>query len=495
MRSFSHYAVLAIAVISAVSAPCHAALEFARITHPQPGARLNSPQSEIRWKKILPVGEYRLLVGTKPNSGNLYRSRVLSGDKTRASVRNIPRKGGDVWVTLRTRDLHGRWHSTSQPYRTPLWHTLVEAKTLTDLSAPLMRFIGKDAGLSRFSALVRHDVRFVRIRYRTTYKGKHIIASGLISYPLDCPPDYPLMVVQNGIIFGNREAPSAFSLSFLKPEESRFIGYEFLATAGYLVMFPDWIGFGDSSEILFPMYNYEYSASASIDMMKATFEWIQSRSIPVGDKLFIAGYSMGGYTANCLLHELETSRPFGSRRPVTATALGAGGYDLVSVMGNAITGRSSARPAQVAMLLASYNETNSWHRPLADFFKEPHASNIPGLLSGRFDTEAISKRLPPDLASLLNPDFVDDLAHGRERRFTRALAANSIHDWSPASPVRLYHSKNDERIPFSDSRNAYRNMINGGSEHVKLVELPGDDHYNSVFGFMELVIPWFESLR
>jgi pimeloyl-ACP methyl ester carboxylesterase len=487
--------ILAIVAILAPWIPCHAAQEGNLITYPKPGSELKPPENVIRWKISQPFSKCRLLLGTRPNRGNIFQSRLLSSATKQARISNVPRDGRDVWVTLRTRDKSGRWHWTSQRYRTPRWKTLIEAQPLTNLSAFLMRFIGKDAGLARFSSLIKYDVGFVRVRYRTTYKGKRIIASGLLSYPLNSPPGYPLMVVQNGMIFGNREAPSAFSLSYTDPEKSRFIGYEFLATAGYLVIFPDWIGFGESSEILFPMYHYESSATASIDMMKAAYEWMESRKIPAGDKLFIAGYSMGGYTANCLLHEIETRRPFGSAKAVAATALGAGGYDLVSALGTSFTGRSTALPPQVAMLLASYNETNSWNRPLTDFFQEPHASAIPRLLKGRFDTEAIGARLPADLSSLLNPNFIDDVLDGREPRFIKALAANSIHDWSPTSPVRLYHSRTDERIPFSDSRKAYRNMIKGGSKQVELIELPGEDHYNSVFGFMELVIPWFESLR
>lgn len=487
--------IVAIVAIFVPCAPCHAAQGATLITYPKPGSELKSPENVIRWRIVRPFSKCRLLLGTRPNRGDIFQSSLLPSDTKQARISNVPRDGGEVWVTLRTRDKSGHWHSTSRRYRAPRWKTLIEAEPLTNLSATLMRFIGKDAGLSRFSPLIKYDVGFVRVRYRTTYKGKSVIASGLLSYPLNSPPGYPLMVVQNGMIFADREAPSAFSLSFSDPEKSRFIGYEFLATAGYLVIFPDWIGFGESSEILFPMYHYESSVTASIDMMKATYEWMHSRKIPAGRKLFIAGYSMGGYTANCLLHEIETKRPFGHGKPVAATALGAGGYDLVSVLGSSITGRSTARPAQVAMLLASYNETNSWNRPLTDFFQEPHASAIPRLLDGRFDTDAIGARLPADLSSLLNPGFVDDVLHDREPRFIKALAANSIHDWSPASPVRLYHSRNDERIPFSDSRRTYRNMIRGGSRQVELIELPGEDHYNSVFGFMELVIPWFESLR
>jgi pimeloyl-ACP methyl ester carboxylesterase len=495
MRSFVHVLPLVAVIFATAFARCDAAENIARITHPESGATLNSPEDVVRWKKIRSAAKYRLLVGSKPNSGNLYRSRLLHKNSTRASVRNIPRNGRDVWVTLRTRNQRGYWHSSSRLYRTPLWNTLIEAKTLTDLPASLMRFIGEDAGLSRFAPLIRYDVRFVRIRYQTTYKGKRVTASGLLSYPLNSPPGYPVIVAQNGLILGNRQAPSAFSISFAKPETSRFVGYEFLATAGYLVIFPDWIGFGDSSEILFPMYNYEYSAAASIDMMKAVFEWIETRDIPSGEKLFLAGYSMGGYTANCLLHALETTQPFGPGKPVSATALGAGGYDLVSVLGSSLTGDSTTRPEQVSMLLASYNTTNAWRRPLTDFFQEPHASAIPRLLNGRFDTDQINARLPADLSSLLNPGFVKKLLDGREPQLIKALAANSIHNWSPASPVRLYHSRNDERIPFSDSKATFQNMINGGSKKVRLIELPGDNHYNSVFGFMELVIPWFESLR
>lgn len=475
--------------------PAYAAETISRITRPAERSELSSPGTVIRWKNLRPAQNHRLLVGTQPKRADLFRSRLLPGDAKQAMARNIPRDGSEVWITLRTRDPQGRWHSDTRPYRAPLWRKLIETETITDLPASLMRLLSENLGLSRFAPLIQYDVRFVRIRYETTYKGRRITASGLLSYPLNAPSGYPLAVAQNGMIFGDLEAPSAFSLSFLNPQDSRFVGYEFLATAGYLVIFPDWIGFGDSSDVLFPMYNYQYSADASIDMMKATFEWIRSKRIPAGNKLFLAGYSMGGYTTNCLLHALETQQPFGPGKSVTAAALGAGGYDLVSVLQSSLDGRSIARPEQIAMLLASYNKTQSWNRPWTDFFQEPYASTLPDLLDGSYVTEQIHALMPARPASLLNPDFVERVRDGRERRFLRALAANSMHDWSPTRPVRLYHSRNDERIPFSDSRKTLQNMIRGGSRQVELIELPGDDHYNSVFGFMELVIPWFESLR
>jgi pimeloyl-ACP methyl ester carboxylesterase len=293
-----------------------------------------------------------------------------------------------------------------------------------------------------------------------------------------------MMVLQNGMNFADSAAPSQFNFP------DRFIGLEFLASAGYFVIIPDGIGFGTSSDILFPMNNAAYAASATIDMMKAAEEYITSQRLPYNDHIFLAGYSMGAYVTNANLKAIEHQ----DFRHITAAAAGAGGYDLVGVLDSTLDGTNLLTPSQLAMVFASYNDTYEWNRPLTDFFNLPWALIIPALITGDYTGAEIDQHLPPDIDTLLNPEFVHRLATGRETELIHTLEENSVHNWAPHSPLRLYHAANDERIPFTDSWNTFLAMQDAGSRTVEFEELVGINHFFAVFDFLSLVLQWFETM-
>ena len=55
--------------------------------------------------------------------------------------------------------------------------------------------------------------------------------------------------------------------------------------------------------------------------------------------------------------------------------------------------------------------------------------------------------------------------------------------------LRIIHSINDERIPFSDSEEMYNTMRANGSFSVSLIPIDSEGHFNSGFAFMLNVIP------
>lgn len=364
---------------------------------------------------------------------------------------------------------------------------LVKADALQSVQAFIIRNAAAILGHPEFNEYFKHDIKAVRLVYRTKYKDRAINASGLLCYPLSNEKSYPLLVIQNGLLIADRDAPSAFTFSF----PDKIIGFEFIASAGYFVLIPDLIGLGASKDILLQMYNAQYAASAAIDMMKAAEEYISANTLPLNDQIFLSGYSMGGFAANATLKAIE----YENFRNITATAIGAGGYDLVEVMNHTFAGQTVLRPGQLALFFASYNQTYEWDRPLSDFFNPPYASKIPELINGNYGMDEIDEHLSDNIDSLISPIFLNRLKNGEETEFIAALRENSVYDWAPRSLLRLYHSKTDERVPFSDSWNTYQSMRDAGSNTVEFEELFGENHFAAAFGFMESVLPWFESLK
>ena len=367
------------------------------------------------------------------------------------------------------------------------WEVLEDTTGLANVTAGMIRLVAQFQDITQFNEYFQKNISVYKITYHTTYHDSDIIVSGLISFPENITEPAPVLIVQNGLFYESSRAPSRFSLP------DNYIGYEFIASYGYIVFLPDLIGFGDSEDLIHPLYNYQYSASVVIDMIKAGREFIECMDIPSEDKYYLCGYSLGSYVSTAAQKGIEEVGSIDI--DIMGNAVGAGGFNIYGVMKSLLENDSYDSPADISMVFMAYNESNQWDRPLSDFFKEGYAAVIPKLFTGDFSREEINILLPVEIDSLLNPDILIDLSSGTESQMTVAFTENSVHDWKPIAPIRIYHGKNDERIPYEDSWEAYQTMKANGAGNVKFFEIEGTDHFNAVFDFMGLVLPWFDSLR
>jgi len=378
-----------------------------------------------------------------------------------------------------------RQEEKSLPFSTDTY--LADTTALGVVSVSFIKLTAQMAGHSEFNDYMKYPIQLYRIVYHTRYKDKPVLASGLISFPLNPPASMPELLVGNGLIFSNDEAPSNFSLP------DHYTGFEFIGAMGYLTMIPDMLGFGASKDVLFPIHNYDYSATTMIDFYHACEEFIRHKEIKVSGRTFLSGYSQGAYIAVSTLKMAEED--ISADITFDAAAVGAGGFDLVGLLDLAVENNYYSAPSHLALLLSSYNTIYDWNKPLSYFFKEPYAAEIPNLLSGTFTREEIDRHLPMHLDSLLTTHFLNGLADHSETEVIDALSDNSVYDWAPSTTLKIIHSIHDERIPFSDSEKMYNTMKANGAVNVTLTPIDSEGHFNSGFTFMKIVIPWLDSLR
>ena len=364
---------------------------------------------------------------------------------------------------------------------------LVKGTGLAEVSIITIKLTIDLAGFPQFKPYMHNSIKLYKIIYRTTYKGQPILASGVIAYPTGTSDSIPTMIVGNGMIFADEDAPSEFALP------NNFTGFEFIASAGYLTLIPDMIGYGISKDIVFPIHNYEHSANTMIDFMYASEEFIKAKNLKVNHKKFLTGYSQGGYIALATLKKIEETPVPGIT--IDATAVGAGGYNLVNLLDNAVSNNTYSAPSHLILLLSSYNIIYDWNRPLTDFFQEPYAGKIPDLLGGAYNREEIDQQLAYRFDSLLNPVFVNNLKNDLEPDLINALQENCIDDWAPKSQLRIIHSTNDDRIPISDSQETYNKMVSNGSTSVTFTPIETNGHINSGIAFIEIVLQWFSDIE
>lgn len=362
--------------------------------------------------------------------------------------------------------------------------SFVSSKLIATIPMSKVKQMLSAQGMNAYRNEIKYGVKVYKLIYTTTYQGKQIRASGLVCLPEGIKSPAPVLSVQHGTIFKAEEAPSYFS---------NISGYEFFAAAGYITLFPDYIGGGESGDILHPYYDQEHAALAVIDMIKAAKDFCKEQDVKANEQLFLVGYSEGGFATLAAQKEIELNHAH--ELNVTAAAAGAGGYDLVGLLQeNIANNRDSYTMPFLAYMIHAFNTTNNWNRPLSDFFQQPYAERIPELFDGSKDWNAIYKALPKDPKKLLNPTFYQALQDDeKELVLKKVLVDNSpMTDWAPRSHMRLYHGTSDILVPLENSKGTYKKLKGNGAAKVEFFPIEGN-HQTAYFPMMQSIIPWIKS--
>lgn len=159
---------------------------------------------------------------------------------------------------------------------------------------------GRVQAVPLVGALARYPIRAYRLTYRThAPDGQEITASGAALVPVGAG-ELPVLSYQHGTIMpaSETQAPSYYATG-----SDVWSVVSVLASTGYVVSAPDYIGYGASKALPHPYEHAASLASASADMLRATREFCQQQSVAVNQKNFLLGYSEGGY-ATMALHKL-----------------------------------------------------------------------------------------------------------------------------------------------------------------------------------------------
>lgn len=373
------------------------------------------------------------------------------------------------------------------PEENPDMGNFVSASTAGTYSSTQLKMIATAQGYGAAADFLKYDVSFVKLVYRTSYKGMQIEASGLLAIPKNAPGNPSVLSAQHGTVFLKEGGPSGF------PAAASVSGYELLASTGFITVMPDYIGFNASRQITHPYYHMGYSASAVVDMLKAVIPYLKREKIAFNDRLFLLGYSEGGYVTMAAQKAIEASAVPGLS--LKAVAAGAGGYDQLSLLDEMRSTDTYGNPAYLAMLLNAYNVTFGWNRPFTDFFKTPYAERMGSLLDGSNSEGAINAQLTTSLAGLLNTNFNASLGDGDgEHVLKMALRSNSFFDWFPKTPTRLYHGTADEVVPIQNSMFTVKRFKDSNAPDATLIPIPGGTHLSSAMPMVLSALPWFQSL-
>ena len=346
------------------------------------------------------------------------------------------------------------------------------------------------AAYSLIGFTASYGVSINKITYVTVDPfGNLTKASGLEAIPLNVSVAVPLVSYQHGTLVEKSE-----SISSPTANQS---GYDndivtIMAASGYVVVAPDYLGFGDSSS-LHPYVHAKSLATSVIDMVRAGRAYCEQNGIHLNGQLFLGGYSEGGYATMATHKEMETNYP--DEFVVTASAPAAGSYDLSgSMLHRFLSDAPYQEPFYLPYFLLAYNEIYGLADSYSDLFATPYDASIPPLFDGNHTEQTINSVLPSVPKDMLSPLQLQALQGQGTSVVKTSLRENDVYRWTPRAPVRLYHCTGDELVPYENSVTAYDYFVQHGAQSVELISLPYGTHENCSLPTFFFIKGWFDSL-
>lgn len=240
------------------------------------------------------------------------------------------------------------------------------------------------------------------------------------------------------------------------------------AAQGYIVVAPNYAGYNNSKLSYHPYLNAEQQSSDMLDALRATKSNLTKLGATASSKLFVTGYSQGGFVAMATVKAIETK--YASEFTVTGSAPLSGPYALLKVallpLSNpALQGVGAAffTPLVVDSYQNSYG--NIYTTP-SEIYTPAYANIAVGLLPS-VDVAAAAARLPNTDGTfrtvydqgngqpfLINNSY-RTAAAAQTSGFYQAFARNDLTTgWKPKAPMALCYGAQDPTVPGFNSVDA-----------------------------------------
>lgn len=335
---------------------------------------------------------------------------------------------------------------------------------------------------------VDYGIRVYRITYKTTFNGEPVIASGLVSAPLG-EGIFPMLSYQNGTNTLHDDAPS---VNF---DKDLYLMLQSVASTGFVVSMPDYIGFGETDHIPHPYLHKNSTIPVVVDMLRAVKELGQLQGFETNNDLYLTGYSLGGWATLQVQQEIENR--LSGEFNLIASAPGAGPYDLNLVSDYIFNLPTYPMPYFMGYVFDSYSKLNVFNTPLDAVFNPPYHTLIPTLYNGSLSGVEINEHLTTSIPELFTENFLTNrTTDPLFNPIIQALENNSVEAWALSTPTRMIHSADDEWVPLEVSDAMYQNFINAGTdtELIELVTIAGYSHTDGIIPAGLISLLWFLEL-
>ncbi|MCP4457727.1 MAG: hypothetical protein GY816_06825 [Cytophagales bacterium] len=344
------------------------------------------------------------------------------------------------------------------------------------------------------SNLPNHDIDLYRVIYTSIFQNELIELSGLIVVPKS---DEPMSHIQyhHGTMLpypypkgeGSLDAPSLYNGEKVKEKDSQYetrLFGNYLASYGYLVSLPDYVGYGNTSD-----YEHCYSvnnrlAEQSVDLILATREFCNEKKIRLNEKLFLSGWSEGGAASVATQKLIESE--YAQSITVTANAPLAGFYNVSHYAKKFLTllpfiwlDFEEDLDVLIWTLYAINEYADGPPVPKEKFFKYEVNDQMDVLI---------------DRPSSRPSKILKFTAGETRKKLVEKFDQNSLVDnWKPIAPIYVHHGTDDNIVYYKKNTEVMVNNLNSNGGKVYLKKYEGHNHYSLALLYLSNMIADFET--
>ncbi len=315
----------------------------------------------------------------------------------------------------------------------------------------------------------KYDIDLYKITYGSIYKNSLVKLSGLVLVPKK-EGKYTHLQYHHGTLIPYRTKDGSGSLgtpSFYKGTNPQYNKYyetrlygNYLASYGYLVSIPDYSGYGVSSDLEHPYSVNPQLAKESVDMILATQEFSKNKHLSLNKKMYLVGWSEGAAASVATQRLIE--KKYINQIKVWANASISG---LLNIKGNKNLFLSLPLlpidlKENINFLLWSFYSYNKFgSNPLASdkLFKIPVYDEVDIFFNEH---------------SSISSEVFKVLDEDARKYMIKQIEKNDLLDWSPISPLFVYHGTDDETVPYKNNAEVAVKYYNaqGGNAILKKYE-------------------------
>ena len=284
--------------------------------------------------------------------------------------------------------------------------------------------------------------------------GQPTILSGKVILPAKGPIKRYILV-SHYTIASNKEAPSnIFSLEGL------------LVKLGYALIIPDYIGYGVTADKVHPYLVMELTATNVLDMYYAVVPFLEKAGCaPEHDDIYLMGYSQGGATTMAVQHAIEHhDKPIKIRRVFA----GGGPYDIKYTYDQFVETNWASYPCAVPIMMQGMVVGNKLDLDMSKMMQPFIYENLDAWVNSKLYTAGQINTL---LGSHVTSDLLTEIGMDRTSKevseLYKAMVNNSIltYSWTPKAPVFMFHSMDDDVVPFENAMRAKSKWKNANIQY------------------------------
>ena len=308
----------------------------------------------------------------------------------------------------------------------------------------------------------KYEVDIYRVTYitRNASNTDTTRATGMLAIPKNVSCPLPIASYQHGTTTLRYDVPSYGS------SEGK-LGAVLTSAVGYISSLPDYLGMGDSPGF-HPYVHAHSQATATIDLMRAIRQLQDTLDFNLNGQIALLGYSQGGHATMATHKYIEEN--LSHEFNIVISIPMSGPYDISGTQSSELfIGGTYESPAYLPYIIMGYQAAyGNIYQDLSDVFVSPYDTMIPRLYNGNYSLGTINRRLPNNVAQMLQPAFYNDFIQNPNHPMRIALADNDVYNWTPQARTHIVYCQGDEQVFAQNSIHTYNTMIANGAQQTTI---------------------------